>query len=109
MTSDDQPDTALSADAVIEGAIAARGDIFPEWRLIAETSPETMAMVTNTGGYLHKYEGVGDSAQQLSVQMRELIATPAICSKCDLRHPPNHVSPHVGATGPGAATVGMPC
>jgi len=81
----------LSAEAVIEKAIAARGDVFPEWRLIAETSPETMAMVTNTGGYLHKYEGVGDAEQQLSVQMRELIATPAICSKSDLRHAPNHV------------------
>jgi len=88
---DQQPETALSAEAVIEKAISARGDVFPEWRLIAETSPETMAMVTNTGGYLHKYEGVGDAEQQLSVQMRELIATPAICSKSDLRHAPNHV------------------
>jgi hypothetical protein len=50
-----------------------------------------MATVTNTGGYLHTYEGVGYSGQQLSVQMRELIATPAICGKCDLRHAPNHV------------------
>jgi len=88
---DDQPEPPLSPEAVIEKAIAARGDVFPEWRLIAETSPETMAMVTNTGGYLHKYEGVGDAEQQLSVQMRELIATPAICSKGDLRHAPNHV------------------
>lgn len=87
----DTRETALSADAVIEKAIAARGDVFPEWRLIAETSPETMAAVTNTGGYLHKYEGVGGEGQQLSVQMRELIATPAICSKSDLRHAPNHV------------------
>lgn len=88
---DDQSKTTLSADAVIDKAIAARGDVFPEWRLIAETSPETMAIVTHTGGYLHKYEGVGDGEQQLSVQMRELIATPAICSKSDLRHAPNHV------------------
>jgi hypothetical protein len=36
---DNQPETALSADAVIEKPIAARGDVFPEWRLIAETSP----------------------------------------------------------------------
>ena len=82
---------ALSPEAVIEKAIAARGDVFPEWRLIAEASPETMAIVTQTGGYLHKYEGVGDGTQQLSVQMRELIATPAICGKGDLRHSPNHV------------------
>lgn len=88
---DDLTSDAPSAEEVIRKAIAARGDVFPEWRLIAETSPETMAMVTRTGGYLHKYEGVGDSEQQLSVQMRELIATPAICSKSDLRHAPNHV------------------
>lgn len=88
---DDPITDAPSADEVISKAIAARGDVFPEWRLIAETSPETMAMVTQTGGYLHKYEGVGDAKQQLSVQMRELIATPAICSKSDLRHAPNHV------------------
>lgn len=88
---DDQQETDLNVEAVIQKAIAARGDVFPEWRLIAETSPETMATVTNTGGYLHKYEGVGDAGQQLSVQMRELIATPAICGKSDLRHAPNHV------------------
>ena len=71
--------SALSTESVIENAIAARGDVFPEWRLIAEASPETMAIVTQTGGYLHKYDGISGAAQQLSVQMRELIATPAIC------------------------------
>ena len=88
---EDQKKLAMNSDAVIEKAIAARGDVFPEWRLIANASPETMATITNTGGYLHKYEGVGGESQQLSVQMRELIATPAICSKSDLRHAPNHV------------------
>jgi alkylhydroperoxidase/carboxymuconolactone decarboxylase family protein YurZ len=86
-----QDNLALTSAAVIEKAIAARGDVFPEWRLIAEASPETMAVVTNTGGYLHKYEGVGGEEQQLSVQMRELIAVPAICGKSDLRHAPNHI------------------
>ncbi len=81
----------LTSNEVIEKAIAARGDVFPEWRLIAEASPETMATVTQTGGYLHKYEGIGGEGQQLSVQMRELIAVPAICGKGDLRHSPNHV------------------
>jgi alkylhydroperoxidase/carboxymuconolactone decarboxylase family protein YurZ len=81
----------LTSNEVIEKAIAARGDVFPEWRLIAEASPETMATVTQTGGYLHKYEGIGGGEQQLSVQMRELIAVPAICGKGDLRHSPNHI------------------
>jgi alkylhydroperoxidase/carboxymuconolactone decarboxylase family protein YurZ len=91
MVSSKHDKPGLTAGDVIEKAIAARGDVFPEWRLIAEASPETMAVVTNTGGYLHKYEGVGGEEQQLSVQMRELIATPAICGKSDLRHAPNHV------------------
>ncbi len=91
MSAGEQNKPELTADEVIKKAIAARGDVFPEWRLIAEASPDTMATVTQTGGYLHKYEGIGGQEQQLSVQMRELIAVPAICGKGDLRHSPNHV------------------
>jgi hypothetical protein len=29
----------LTSNEVIERAIAARGDVFPEWRLIADVSP----------------------------------------------------------------------
>lgn len=81
----------MSPDAVMARAAAARGDMFPEWRLIAEATPETVALITRTGGYLHKYEGQSGAGQELSVQMRELIATPAICAKSDLRHAPNHI------------------
>lgn len=91
MSAEEQNKPELTADEVIKKAIAARGDVFPEWRLIAEASPDTMATVTQTGGYLHRYEGIGGQEQQLSVQMRELIAVPAICGKGDLRHSPNHI------------------
>lgn len=81
----------MSPEAVLARAAAARGDMFPEWRPVADALPETVATITRTGGYLHKYEGQSSGDQELSVQMRELIATPAICAKCDLRHAPNHV------------------
>ncbi|NND49030.1 MAG: carboxymuconolactone decarboxylase family protein [Rhizobiales bacterium] len=81
----------MSPQAVMARAAAARGDMFPEWQIVADALPQTVAMVTRTGGYLHKYEGQSSDDQQLSVQMRELIATPAICAKGDLRHSPNHI------------------
>ncbi|NND50635.1 MAG: hypothetical protein HKN60_10330 [Rhizobiales bacterium] len=92
MASTPLPDAAdMSPQAVMARAAAARGDMFPEWQIVAEAAPQTVAMVTQTGGYLHKYEGQSSGDQELSVQMRELIATPAICAKGDLRHAPNHI------------------
>ena len=81
----------MSPEAVMARAIAARGDMFPEWQIVADALPETVALISRTGGYLHKYEGMASGGQELSVQMRELIATPAICGKSDLRHAPNHI------------------
>lgn len=81
----------LSPEAVLARAAAARGDIFPEWKVLAHASPETYDLVTHTGGYFHKYQGESSEEQQLSGPMRELIATPALCSKGDYRHAPNHV------------------
>jgi alkylhydroperoxidase/carboxymuconolactone decarboxylase family protein YurZ len=81
----------LSPDAVLARAAAARGDIFPEWKVLAYASPRTYDLVTHTGGYFHKYQGESSDEQQLSGPMRELIATPMLCSKGDFRHAPNHV------------------
>ena len=72
-------------------ATKARGDIFPEWKPLAHASPETYRLITETGSYLHSYHGVEHTADQLSGPMRELIAIPALCSKGDMRHSPNHV------------------
>jgi alkylhydroperoxidase/carboxymuconolactone decarboxylase family protein YurZ len=81
----------LSPDAVLTRAAKARGDIFPEWKVLAYASPQTYDLVTHTGGYFHKYHGESSDEQQLSGSMRELIATPALASKGDYRHAPNHV------------------
>ncbi|HKA40502.1 MAG TPA: carboxymuconolactone decarboxylase family protein [Burkholderiales bacterium] len=81
----------MSPDAVIARATAARGDIFPEWKILAHSSPQTYDLVTRTGGYFHQYHGQTTGEQQLSGPMRELIATPALCAKGDFRHAPNHI------------------
>ena len=81
----------LSPEGVLAHAAKARGDIFPEWKVLAYASPETYDLVTHTGGYFHKYHGESSDEQQLSGPMRELIATPALASKGDYRHAPNHV------------------
>lgn len=81
----------LSPEAVLAHAAKARGDIFPEWKVLAYASPQTYDLVTHTGGYFHKYHGESSEEQQLSGPMRELIATPALASKGDFRHAPNHV------------------
>ena len=81
----------LSPEGVLAHAAKARGDIFPEWKVLAYASPQTYDLVTHTGGYFHKYHGESTDEQQLSGPMRELIATPALASKGDYRHAPNHV------------------
>ena len=81
----------MSPEAVIAQATAARGDIFPEWKILAHAAPLTYDLVTRTGGYFHQYQGQTTAEQQLSGPMRELIATPALCAKGDFRHAPNHI------------------
>ena len=81
----------MSPEAILARATAARGDIFPEWKLVAHTAPQTYDLINRTGSYLHQYHGQSPEEQQLSGQMRELIATPALCAKGDLRHAPNHI------------------
>lgn len=81
----------LSPEAVLARATAARGDIFPEWKTLVYASPKTYHLINQTVSYLHQYHGQTAQEGQLSVQMRELIAIPALCAKGDLRHAPNHI------------------
>lgn len=90
-TASDAATRDLSPEGVLAHAARARGDIFPEWKVLAYASPQTYDLVTHTGGYFHKYQGESSDEQQLSGPMRELIATPALASKGDYRHAPNHV------------------
>ena len=82
---------SLTQEELLAKATKARGDIFPDWKPLAHASPETYHLITETGSYLHSYHGVTHTADQLSGPMRELIAIPALCSKGDMRHSPNHV------------------
>jgi alkylhydroperoxidase/carboxymuconolactone decarboxylase family protein YurZ len=81
----------MSPEAILARAAKARGDVFPEWKLVAHTVPATYDLINRTGSYLHQYHGEAESTEKLSAQMRELIATPALCAKMDMRHAPNHI------------------
>lgn len=81
----------MSPEAVLARAVAARGDIYPEWSYVIEATPELFELLQKTGGYFHKYKGQETTADGLSEQMRELIATPALCAKPDVRYAANHV------------------
>ena len=85
-----QPDD-MSPEAILARAAKARGDVFPEWKLVAHTIPHTYDLIGRAGSYLHQYHGEAESKDKLSAQMRELIATPALCAKEDMRHAPNHI------------------
>jgi hypothetical protein len=62
----------------IARAIARRGEIFDEFRLLAQESPRTYDLLSKTAGYMHHYEGEEGPAQKLSGTMRELIALCAL-------------------------------
>jgi alkylhydroperoxidase/carboxymuconolactone decarboxylase family protein YurZ len=81
----------MSPEAILARAAKARGDVFPEWKLVAHTIPQTYDLIGRAGSYLHQYHGESQSKDKLSAQMRELIATPALCAKEDMRHAPNHI------------------
>ncbi len=81
----------MRPEAILARATAARGDIFPEWKTVVYASPKTYHLINQTVSYLHQYHGQAATSGQLSVQMRELISIPALCSKGDLRHAPNHI------------------
>lgn len=81
----------MSADAVIARAIARRGEIFDEFRLLAQESPRTYDLISRTAGYMHHYTGSAGAEQKLSGTMRELIALCQLCAKGDDRFAANHV------------------
>ena len=81
----------MSAEAVIARAIARRGEIFDEFRLLAQESPRTYDLISKTAGYMHHYAGEEGAAQNLSGTMRELIALCQLCAKGDDRFAANHV------------------
>ena len=91
MSSDDEFPEDMSPDAVIARAIARRGEIFEEFKLLARELPHTYDLISKTAGYMHHYAGEESSDQKLSGTMRELIALCQLCAKGDDRFAPNHV------------------
>ena len=94
MSVSEEDNEDMSGEAVIARAIARRGEIFDEFKLLAMESPRTYDLISKTAGYMHHYEGeqgtVG-AAQKLSGTMRELIALSQLCAKGDDRFAANHV------------------
>ncbi|HSQ05199.1 MAG TPA: carboxymuconolactone decarboxylase family protein, partial [Burkholderiales bacterium] len=81
----------MTPEAVIARAIARRGEIFDEFRLIATEVPRTYDLISTTAGYMHHYQGAEGARQQLSGAMRELIALCQLAAKGDDRFAANHV------------------
>ena len=81
----------MSSEAVIARAIARRGEIFDEFRLLANELPRTYDLISRTAGYMHHYKGSESAEQQLSGTMRELIALCQLAAKGDDRFAANHV------------------
>ena len=74
----DETDEDMSAEAVIARAIARRGEIFDEFRLLAQESPRTYDLISKTAGYMHHYPGAeGTKDERLGPGPRELIAIAA--------------------------------
>jgi alkylhydroperoxidase/carboxymuconolactone decarboxylase family protein YurZ len=91
MTAQETNHEDMSAEAVIARAIARRGEIFDEFRLLAQESPRTYDLISKTAGYMHHYSGEEGATQKLSGTMRELIALCQLCAKGDDRFAANHV------------------
>ena len=78
-------------EAILARVIANRGDIFEEFKLIIRAMPRTYELNQQVAGYVHQYRTLGTADQELSLPMRELIATCQLCAKGDDRFAPNHV------------------
>ncbi len=91
MSAPEEDNDDMTAEAVIARAIARRGEIFDEFKLLAQESPHTYDLISKTAGYMHHYEGEEGAAQTLSGTMRELIALCQLCAKGDDRFAANHV------------------
>ncbi|MDO9435161.1 carboxymuconolactone decarboxylase family protein [Hydrogenophaga sp.] len=82
---------SLHPDEVLARAIARRGDIFDQFKLLIRESAPTYDLISKTAGYVHHYVGQTGSSQQLSGVMRELIALSMLAAKAEHGFTPNHV------------------
>ena len=90
--SPDETDEDMSAEAVIARAIARRGEIFDEFRLLAQESPRTYDLISKTAGYMHHYTGAeGTKDERLGPGPRELIAIAALCARGEVEFAAQHI------------------
>src|SRR5687767_9942147 len=82
---------SLDPEQVLARALARRGDIFEQFRVLIRESAATYDLISKTAGYVHHYKGASHSAQQLSGTMRELIALSMLAAKGEHGFTPNHV------------------
>lgn len=82
---------APDPDALVQRIIASRGDLFAEFQLVANELPDTMNLMFRASGYVHSYASLTAEDQELSAQMRELIAVAQLCAQKDDRFAANHV------------------
>ncbi len=68
-----------------------RGDIFPEFHYMAQHRPRTVHYIHQAAGYILKNANQEAPDQELSLVMRELIATCILSAKGDERFAANHV------------------
>lgn len=85
------PEKTGDAESVMKDLIADRGDIFDEFHFMARERPVTVNLIRRSAGYVHQYENQTTPKQQLSCQMRELIALCQLCAQGDDRFAANHV------------------
>ncbi|MBI2909007.1 MAG: carboxymuconolactone decarboxylase family protein [Chloroflexi bacterium] len=81
----------LDLQAIVEEHRKARGDTYWETERLFHMIPEVLMLAAEATGYVHRYEGKEDSRQELSLQMRELIAVVLLTSKGEERFAANHV------------------
>lgn len=86
-------DKAQSPDpeALMAEYIRNRGDIFEEWHFMAKYIPQTIMLQHDASGYILQNANKTTPDQELSVVMRELIATAYLSAKGDQRFAANHV------------------
>ncbi|MBI2910080.1 MAG: carboxymuconolactone decarboxylase family protein [Chloroflexi bacterium] len=77
--------------AIIEKHRKDRGTANWEMERLALMVPEAVVMALECADYVHRYEGNGAEGQELSVQMRELIATVMLASKGEDKFATAHV------------------
>lgn len=82
---------SLHPDEVLARALARRGDIFDQFKLLIRESAPTYDLISKTAGYVHHYTGKTGSSQQLSGVMRELITLAMLAAKAEHGFTPNHV------------------